>query len=71
LAQFVELYSVAEVEVGAGGIESLLDFQGFSAAELRGELGLDQELVGAAAKNRELVRDVDFHYGFGPLAAFV
>ena len=29
--------------------------------ELGGELGLDQELVGAAAEDRELVLDVDGH----------
>ena len=56
LPQLVELDRVPEVEVGTGRIEALLDLQGFSAGELGRELGLDQQLVGAAAKDRELVR---------------
>ena len=64
LSQLVELDRVAEVEVGPGRIEAFLDPQRLAAGELLRELGLDQELVGAAAEDRELVLDVDGH-GFG------
>jgi hypothetical protein len=55
---------MTEVEVGTGRIEAFLDPEGCAAPELGCELGLDQELVGAAAKDRELVWDVDIHGGF-------
>ena len=63
LPQLVELDRVAEVQVGPGRVEALLDPQRLAAGELRGELGLDQQLVGAAAEDRELVGDVDGHGG--------
>ena len=61
LPQLVELDRVAQVEVGPRRIEALLDPQRLAARELRGELGLDQELVGAAAEDRQLLFDVDGH----------
>ena len=78
LPQLVELDRVPEVEVGTGRIEAFLDSQGRAAGELGGELGLDQQLVGAAAEDRELVLDVEVHLwcgavdgnlGAGPAAA--
>jgi hypothetical protein len=41
---------VAEVQIRPGGIETLLDLQGFSTGELVLQLGLDQELVGPRRK---------------------
>ena len=63
LAQLVELDRVAEVQVGPGRVEAFLDPQRLAAGELRRELGLDQQLVGAALEDGELVLDVDGHGG--------
>ena len=63
LPQLVELHRVTEVQIRAGRIEALLDPERLAAGELRCELGLDQDLVGAAAKDLELAWDVDGHGG--------
>ena len=61
LPQLVELDRVPEMEVGTGRIEAFLDSQWRAAGELRRELRLDQQFVGAAAEDRELVLDVGGH----------
>src|SRR6185295_7116997 len=59
-----------EVEIRPGWIETFLDLQRFSAGELRFELAFDQQLVGAAAKDRELVLEVRFHRSFKVFVTF-
>ena len=58
LAQLVELDGVAEMQVGPGGIEAVLDAQRHAARELGHELALDQQLVGAALEDVELLPGV-------------
>jgi len=61
LAQLVELNSVTQVQVGPGRIEALLDAQGTAALQLRDELCLHQQFIGAAQEDRELFLDVGRH----------
>ena len=63
LPQLVEQDGVPRDEGRARRVEPFLDSQRRAAAELGGQLGLDQELGGAAAKDSELLWDVDFHLG--------
>ena len=51
------------MEIRARRVEAFLDPQRLAARELLGELGGDQELVGAALEDRQLVFDVDGHVG--------
>jgi hypothetical protein len=59
LLELVELNRVAQMKIGTGRIEAFLDPQRLAALELRGELGLDDQLVGAAFEDGELLGDVD------------
>src|SRR6516164_7292670 len=64
LPELVELNGVAEVQVGPRRVEAFLDAQRLAALELRGELHLDDQLVGAALEDRKLMSDVrrlDWH----------
>ena len=61
LAQLVDQDGVAEVQVRARRVEACLDAQRLPALQLLGELALDQEFVGPAAEDRELVFDVEGH----------
>ena len=61
LAQLVELHRVAEVQVGPRRVEALLDGERLAARELCPQLGLDEQLVGAAFENGDLVVDVEGH----------
>ena len=56
LAHLVQHHRVAEMDVRRGGIEAELDAQRLAAGELVRDLGLDDELVGAALEDGELVR---------------
>jgi hypothetical protein len=49
------------MQVGARRIEAFLDAQGLAALELGRELALDEQLVGAALEDGDLVVDIDGH----------
>ncbi len=66
LPQLVELNRVPEVEIGPGRVEPFLDPQRLAARELPGELGGDQELVGAALEDGHLMFDIGGHGGVRP-----
>ena len=63
LTKLVELDRVPEVEVRACRVEPLLDLQWLAARELAAELGFDQQLVGAALEDGDVVVDVERHGG--------
>ena len=66
LPQLVELDGVPEMEVGPGRIEAFLDPQRLAARELRDELALDDQLVGAALEYGEVVIEVEGHGARAP-----
>ena len=57
-----------EMQVGTRGVETFLDAQRLAAFELCDELGLDDQLVGAALEHGELVVDVGDAWGRGESA---
>ena len=61
LAQLVELHRVAEMQVGARRIEAFLDLERLAARELGAKLAFDEQLVGAAPEDGDVMVDVEAH----------
>jgi hypothetical protein len=61
LAQLVELHGVAQMQVGACRIEAFLDHERLAAREFRAKLAFDEELVGAAPEDGDVMIDVEAH----------
>jgi len=63
LPQLVELHGMAEVQIGPRRIETFLDAQGLPALEFFDELRFDDQLIGAAPEDGQLVFDVGGGHG--------
>src|SRR4029079_14636700 len=66
LPQLVELHRVPEVKVGPRRVEAFLDRERLSARELGPQFAFDDQLVGGAAKHRDVMIDVEGHRTTAP-----
>ncbi len=61
LPQLVELDRMPEMQVRPRRVETLLDREGLAAGELGAQFAFDQQLVGAAPEDGDVVVDVEGH----------